>query len=178
MAKKDTKSEGQPKSGGGIGKIILLVLLVLLLVVGAAGAAVYFTGGMERLLGAGAQAQGAEPAPAPQVRQPVQGPPKYLSLDPPFVVNFDDQGLLRYLQISVSVMARDQVFIDAVRDNAPHIRNNLILLFGGQDFQALGTTDGKEALRTQTLAEIQGILSEEIGLPGVEAVYFTNFIMQ
>jgi flagellar FliL protein len=109
---------------------------------------------------------------------PAHTPAQYLALDPPFVVNFEDQGLLRYLQVSLSVMTRDKSIIDAVTNNMPPIRDNLILLFGSQSFEILNSTEGKEKLRNQSLANIQAILREEIGTPGVEAIYFTNFVMQ
>src|SRR5579863_6676362 len=35
------------------------------------------------------------------------GPPLYLALDPPFVVNFQADQLVRFLQVSVEVMSRD-----------------------------------------------------------------------
>ncbi len=106
------------------------------------------------------------------------GPAKYQPLDPPFVVNFDDQGVLRYVQISVSIMARDQKALDKVKENDPQIRYRLILLFSGQTFAELGTPAGKEKLQQKTLEEIQKILIAETGTPGIEAVYFTNFVMQ
>ena len=63
--------------------------------------------------------------------------PIYQALDPPFIINFEDQGVLRYLQIGLSVMAREQQIIDAVNNNMPQIRNNLILLFGNQKLETL-----------------------------------------
>jgi flagellar FliL protein len=86
--------------------------------------------------------------------------------------------MLRYLQVGVAVMTRDQAMIEQVTNNLPHIRNNLIMLFGNQDQNALNSTEGKETLRRQTLEEIQAILQKETGKPGVEDVFFTSFVMQ
>jgi flagellar FliL protein len=101
-----------------------------------------------------------------------------LPLDPSFIVNFEDQGVLRYLQIGVTVMSRDTAVIEAVASNMPPIRNNLIMLFASQSYANLGSTEGKEKLRNQALEAIQSILLKEIGRPGIEAIYFTNFVMQ
>ena len=86
--------------------------------------------------------------------------------------------MLRYLQIGLTVMARNQQIIDAVNQSMPQIRNDLILLFSNQKMEVLNSLNGKEKLRIQALAQIQGILTREIGIPGVEAVYFTAFVLQ
>lgn len=86
--------------------------------------------------------------------------------------------MLRYLQIGLSVMSRDKAAIDAVTNNMPRIRNSLILLFGNQKMETLNSNEGKEKLRAQALELIQAVLNEEIGDPGVEAIYYTAFVMQ
>lgn len=175
--KKEDPKGGEAKAkGGGAGKIVLLVVLVVVLVLGAVGATLYFTGALGKLLGHGGgedHAGGLAPvAPKPS------GPAQYLAIDPPFVVSIDDQGQLRYVQISVSAMARDKKILEAVTQNAPQIRNNLIMLFGRQSFQTLASPEGREKLRADTLDTIQKVLTKEIGQPGVEEIYFTNFVMQ
>lgn len=104
--------------------------------------------------------------------------PVYYAFDPAFVVNFQAQEGLRFLQIKVEVMARDQKVIAAVEQHMPVIRNNLVVLFSSQDFTTISTRVGKERLRTQSLAEIQKVLKENTGQPGIEQVYFTSFVMQ
>ena len=75
-------------------------------------------------------------------------------------------------------MARDEAIIDAVKQHMPVIRNSLISLFSSQEFKTISTREGKEALRQEVLAEIQQILEQQTGEPGVEDVYFTSFVMQ
>jgi flagellar FliL protein len=86
--------------------------------------------------------------------------------------------MLRYLQIGLTTMTRDQRIVDAINQNMPQIRNDLILLLSNQKMEVLATTIGKEKLRAQALAQIQGILAREVGIPGIEAVYFTTFVLQ
>lgn len=102
----------------------------------------------------------------------------YLPLDPPFVVNFENSEEARFLQVSMEVMARDSDVLEAVKKHMPAIRNNLVLLLSSQEYKTLSSFAGKEAVRTAALAEIQKILNEYTGKPGVEAVYFTGFVMQ
>jgi flagellar FliL protein len=181
MAEKDAAKP--EKKGSGILKILLILIGGLILVGGSIGATLFLTGALNK--GAGGEEHGAAaPAPAHGAANvaiapiPLRGPPIYLPIDPAFVVNFEDQGMLRYLQVGLTVMARNQQIIDAVTQSMPQIRNDLILLFSNQKMEVLNSLNGKEKLRMQALAQIQGILTREIGIPGVEAVYFTAFVLQ
>jgi flagellar FliL protein len=102
----------------------------------------------------------------------------YHTLHPNFVVNFENPNKARFLQVSVEVMAYSDDVIDQVKQHAAVIRNNLLMLFSSQDAQHLRTRDGKEALRQEVLTEIQNILEQQTGTPGVEQAYFTSFVMQ
>jgi flagellar protein FliL len=106
-------------------------------------------------------------------------PAIYVSLEPPFVVNFDPKQSARFLQITLDVMTRDQPTSQLLKDNNPLLRNNLLLLFGTQEPAVIGTRDGKEALRKQALDAVREVARSEGGKPEkVEAVYFTSFVMQ
>lgn len=102
----------------------------------------------------------------------------YLPIDPAFVVNFASQGKARFLQVTVEVMTRDPGVPDSVKLHMPVIRNNLMLLLSSQSYDSVSTLEGKETLREEALEVIQQILEEETGDPGIEAVYFTSFVMQ
>lgn len=184
MAEKDAAKP--EKKGSGILKILSLLIGGLILVGGSIGATLFLTGALNK--GAGEDHEAAAPehgavAPAhgganiaPPI--PLRGAPIYLPIEPAFIVNFEDQGMLRYLQVGITVMARNQQIIDAVTQSMPQIRNDLILLFSNQKMEVLASLNGKEKLRMQALAQIQGILTREIGMPGIEAVYFTAFVLQ
>lgn len=193
MAQKD-EAKAPAKKGAGIMKILFLLLAAVLLVSGAVGATLYYTGALHKTAEVAqeeeeppapkaADAHGAKPAKTQRKAkgnssQTVARAAIYQALDPPFIINFEDQGVLRYLQIGLSVMAREQQVIDAVNTNMPQIRNNLILLFGNQKLETLNGNEGRERLRTQALEQVQAVLNEEIGEPGIEAVYYTAFVMQ
>ena len=85
---------------------------------------------------------------------------------------------MRCLQIGLSAQTRLQPVADAITANMPQIRNNLIMLFADQKLERLTTNEGKEQLRMQALTQIQAVLTKEIGYPGVDAVYFTIFVLQ
>jgi len=78
----------------------------------------------------------------------------------------------------VNVMSHDPEAIAAAKEADPEIRNALLMLFSAQDVKSLSDVKGKQKLQAAALAEIQRVLKEKIGRPGVDAVYFTSFIMQ
>src|SRR3984957_17059799 len=57
----------------------------------------------------------------------------FYPIDHPLVVNFEDGAAVRFLQISMEVMGKDQKGIDSVQKNMPLIRNNLLLLMSNRD---------------------------------------------
>lgn len=157
-----------PAKSGGKGRLLLGVGLLLVITAGVGGYFVF----------AGRSAAPAEHGAASAGHGNSAAGDIYYAMDPPFVVNFEIPAPVRFLQVTVEVMAHEQSVIDAVQKHMPVIRNNLMMLFSGQDYQVIRTREGKEALRARTLAEIQSILKQRTGKPGIEAVYFTSFVMQ
>jgi len=128
--------------------------------------------------------------PAPEVvvaekgKEPAtpKGPPLYLALDPPLVVSLEDKGTIRFLQVTVELMSRDEEVIKNLQTHMPVIRNNLLMLLGGQSIPSLTNREEKEKLRQESLAEVRRIMKNNPGTeehPGtVEDVYFTSFVVQ
>jgi flagellar protein FliL len=105
--------------------------------------------------------------------------PLYVALDPPFVVNFEADQAVRFLQVTVQVMTRDPLTVEKLKANDPVVRNDLLLLLGNQKYTVISTREGKEHLRTDALAAIRHVVEAAGGSPErVEAVYFTSFVMQ
>ncbi len=167
MADEELSAEGS--SGGSKTKIILFVLLGVLLAGGSAGAALFFSGAFDSKPEPGGTAK----AETEEIKEAV-----YVSLDPSFTVNFQEEGAHRFLQISLQAMTRDPEIENHIVRHAPMIRNRLVLLFGTKKAEELATREGKEKLQAEALQALQSILEKEAGDKGVEAVYFTSFVMQ
>jgi len=106
-------------------------------------------------------------------------PPLYVALDPPFVVNFDGEQLVRFLQITVQVMTRDPATVEVLKANDPVVRNDLLLLFANQKYDVVATRAGKEKLRSDAVIAIRHVVESGGGKADrVEQVYFTSFVMQ
>ena len=123
-----------------------------------------------------------EIAKAEKAAEEAKGPPLYLPLDPPLVASIEDKGAIRFLQVTVEIMSRDEHVIANLKNNMPIIRNNLLMLLGGQPIPALVNRDDKEKLRHEALVEVQKIMAANPGddkHPGkVEDIYFTSFVVQ
>jgi flagellar protein FliL len=101
----------------------------------------------------------------------------YYAIDPPLVVNFEEGSAVRFLQITMEVMAKDQKAIDGVTRNVPLIRNNLLLLMSNRDYQTLMSREGKEKLRQEALAEVKSSLAKQGAAP-IDDLLFTSFVVQ
>lgn len=104
--------------------------------------------------------------------------PSYYKFSPAFIVNIPSNGRLRFLQVEVQLMAKNEDDLKTIEAYAPVIRNDLITLFSSQNYDDLLTPDGKENLRKSSLAVSRKVLKDNSGSPCVEQVLFTNFVTQ
>ncbi|HEX2791749.1 MAG TPA: flagellar basal body-associated FliL family protein [Steroidobacteraceae bacterium] len=166
-AKKEPAANVQPIKPRKKGKLLWIV--IALVAVGA-GAGAWFA------FKPAAQSDGAAASSKPVAPH---ASPIYYKFDPAFVVNFGGEGSARYLQVTVEAMSRDMTAMENLKSFEPAVRNDLVMLFSGQDNATLMTVDGKEKLRAATLASIRKVLDGEGGNgQAVEAVYFTSFVIQ
>lgn len=167
-------------------KMLIIIAAAVLVVVGG-GVGAYFAFGhkgeesaqAEGEEGAQGQVKGKSKGKGKHAEEKPKAPPIYVKLDPPFVVNFDANGVMRFLQVTVEVMTRDAHAAELVKANDPMIRNDLLLLFGNQRSTDITTLEGKEKLRADALATVAKVVASEGGEgKKVEQLFFTSFVMQ
>lgn len=107
-----------------------------------------------------------------------KGAATYVPLQPAFVVNINDGDASHFLQVEIEVGTKSPTVAEALKTHNAQIRNALLMLLGAQTAADVASREGKEALQKKVLEEIQKILTKETGKPGVDAVYFTSFVMQ
>ena len=147
-------------------KTLVMVLIAAIVLLAGGGVGAFFAFG----------SHGAKKA---EVKKEPLLPPQYIALDPPFVVNFESDQQVRFLQVTVQLMTRDLPTVELLKANDPVVRNDLLLLFGGQKYTVISTREGKESLRQQTLIAVRKVVTVAGGKPEkVEGVYFTSFVMQ
>jgi flagellar FliL protein len=163
-------AEEAPKSKK---KLIIIIIIAVLVLAGAGvGAALFFLGGDEET-----GTDGEEAAVEEVVEEPAL-PAQYVVLKPEFVVSFQVGPRQRFLQLNIEVMTRKQSVVDALNLHEPMVRNDIIRIIGEQNFDYLRTAEGRVALQEQLLQHLAQLVQREAGTDGVEAVLFTDFVMQ
>lgn len=170
----DVVDETAGKSAKSVRLMMAAAVLVALLVGGGGVAAFFmFTGGTD------AQTSAEAPAPPAIKAKALYTKIRTLEGRPMFVVTLaSDDGRRHFLQTYVEARSRDKEVVDVLTLHMPLIVARLNALFSTQRFERLQTVEGKIQLRTEALELVQGILQEKMGRPGVEALLFTNFVMQ
>lgn len=181
--------EAPAKKGGIIKKILnkqVLIMVGALIVVVAISVAttMMLTGGKSDNMDEDAEEmvadEGADKADKKKKKKKkgAKSEATYFSMEPAFVVNFADKSGLRYLQITMEALVSDPLVIEEIKKHKPIIRNNIVLLLSSLTYDVISTREGKQKIRADVLKEIQKVLQEKTGEPGVEAVYFTSFVVQ
>lgn len=166
MAIKDLES--------GMNKKIIMIAVQVLVLIAAVGATWFFV---------------HEPAPEPVAVVGEDGKPtieiagqkkepEYYSLSPSFVVNLQNERGIRFLMVEIDLMSRRDDVFPRVEQYEPRIRNDLLMLFSKLDREAIATAEQRQQLQDEALATINAVLNAESGKGGVDAVYFTKFVIQ
>lgn len=154
MAELDSDLEDiteDPSSKGGLKKLLIIVVATMLVTLGIVFGALYFLGILPPK---------EAPPVAHEAAPKVKADMTYLALEPPFVVNFRNHPDIKLAQISVTVGSRKPESLALLTKHMPVVRNNVLLLLGGQDPSVLRTAEGKEALRHKVGEALDKILSE------------------
>jgi flagellar FliL protein len=176
----ETRPAPPQKSGGGLfmNAIVVFVMALLAIIVGG-----FINAKLHPLPDLKMNKDGLITAVVPVASASAEGGEGgaksafYYAFDPPMVVNFEDGSVVRFLQISMEVMAHDQKSIDSVQKDMPLIRNNLLLLMSNRNYQSLMSREGKDKLREEALAEIRAVQKKQGG-GDVDDLLFTSFVVQ
>ncbi len=172
----DDLEQGEAKKKGGKGKLIVFIVAAVLLLGGGAGAGLYFTGALTP--DAQTASEDDEDFEDEDEEEEAKGEAIYVDLHPAFTVNLQGKSKARFLQASVQVLTREPKVEQQIKQHAPMIRNKLVMLFSAKTSQELRTLEGKESLQNEARSAIEKVLKAERGEGGVEAVFFTSFVMQ
>lgn len=175
------------KAAGSTKKWVIMILGAVLLLGGAGAGIGYFIASSQAAdehadevddahdAVAGKQQKGKK---SKKTKKPSE-PATYYRFDPALVVNFQANGVTRFLQVQLEASTRDPATLDALKLHDPAIRNDLLLLLGNQTEATVTTREGKEQIRAQALAAVRNVVTNEGGDgERVENVFFTSFVMQ
>jgi len=194
-AKDKDKAKQEPAAKGG-SKKLLIIIAAAVLVLGGGGAGAFFfmhkSAADEEVSADSGEGEQADAKDTKKEKGKAKGkkdkkgkaaepklPAIYVEFQPPFVVNFDAKGVMRFLQVSMQVMTRDHETSELIKLHDPKIRNNMLLLLGSQTLDTISTMEAKEELRKKALETIVKIVDDEGGEgKQVEDLFFTSFVMQ
>ncbi|MGB9577906.1 MAG: flagellar basal body-associated FliL family protein [Halothiobacillaceae bacterium] len=183
---KPTEETAAKPSGGNKLVVILLIVVVLLLGGVLGGGAWLFMSG--KLGGAAPIAEHVEEA-AHEEKKPKKKKkddhttPSYVLVGEagkPLLVNLADTSEADYLQVEVQLLVSSPEVEAAIKAHMPALRHALLTLFSQQKSPELKTSQGREQLRQQALADVRKILEKQADIDPdeIEDLLFTNFIMQ
>jgi len=187
MADEELELDVNEKKGGK--KTIIMIVVGILLLNGIGiGAWLFFSGDDKKSSGAA------------EKQEVVLGPLTYLTMVPEFIVNFGPGSKVRYLQVDLQIATRQEASLATVNTYRPVIRNDILVVLSGVNYEDLKDRAGKEALQQRLLNTINKVVvaaghaapdgkkndskdtghgNEDEHVKGpIENVYFTSFIMQ
>ncbi|MBS0299004.1 MAG: flagellar basal body-associated protein FliL [Proteobacteria bacterium] len=145
-------------------KGLIIAILVAIIAIGAgAGGTWYFmktSGGEE-----------SEPA------QPKPKPTKFVDLDI-FTVNLQPEENNQYLQVGLTIKARETEVIQEITKQMPDIRNRILMLLSSKKAVEIAGIQGKQLLSQQIVDEIRQSLGSEELQDDIREVLFTSFVIQ
>ena len=106
------------------------------------------------------------------------GSSPFIPLNPPIIINIRDGDHIRHMQVVIEVKLTDPGRSAKFDLHKGPLRHELILLLSSQEAGEISGAKGKEQLRKDALAASQKVYQELEGEPIIEALYFTNFIIQ
>lgn len=199
----------KPAAGGGNKKLILIVLVAVLVSVGAAvGGTMLLLGGKDKEVAAkhgdeegdeggehgDEEEEGDDEEEEDEEEEDEEsaegggghgeggGGPAYVSLEPAFVVNFQDtKKRTKFLKAEISVVAKTPKAQEALTLHMPAVRNSLVMLLSRQVYEELSTNEGKEKLRLEALDAVKAVIKEQTSKKTAKAVkdlYFSSLVMQ
>jgi len=178
MADEEENTEASGEKKGGMMKIILLVNGLLLLIGIGVGVFMFMSGDDKAADVADTETLDGEESVEASKSKKSKGTPIYVPLHPAFVVNFENQEQVAFLQVDIQIMTYDNTVESALKIHMPAIRNELLLLLGGKQYHEINTREGKRALSQEAIQVMQDVL-KDVGAPSsIEALYFTSFVMQ
>ena len=143
-------------------KMVLIGAVVGALLLGGGGAAFYIT------------------SMAPPVAQETQVDTRtniYVEV-PPVVANFEYEGSMRYLQVTVNLQTRNTASATLMKDNAPLIQGEILMLLQDLDFGTVRSTEGKSALIEMIDAGVRELFKSGAEPLELEQVVLTGFVVQ
>lgn len=148
-------------------KGLIMMLLIAILAIGAgAGGTWYFM-----------QMSSADEDEEPVKPKPKLRPTTFIDLDI-FTVNLQPEENNQYLQVGLTVKARETEVVQEIAKQMPAIRNRILMLLSSKKAVEISGINGKQELSQQIADEIRKTMDNEDWQEDIREVLFTSFVIQ
>lgn len=145
-------------------KGLIIIILIAIIAIGAgAGGTWYFM-----KMSGDEEAEPVKPKPKPTT---------FVDLDI-FTVNLQPEESSQYLQVGLTVKARETEVVQEIAKQMPDIRNRILMLLSSKKAVDIAGIQGKQLLSQQIVEEIRQSLGSEDLQEDVREVLFTSFVIQ
>ena len=192
MAEEDTEVEGKKKSP--LIKIILISVVALLLLVGTVVGTLFVTGFFDKKDETAAEAQlKALEEQAASANDPAKNSgPKKVTKDTPELTRFENHYLelekdmlanltnsRKVIQVQLAIMTHyDERVFKNVKKHEFALRSSALDVMRQTTEAELGQADFRKNLAEKIRLEMNAVLEKFEDFGGIEAVYFTSFVVQ
>lgn len=174
MADAESK-DGEKKSSK---KLFLIIGIIVLLLGGGAGGYFFF---MNKPADTETAEKSAETKPEEEKKDEPEDATQadlYYELLNPLLVNFPPGSSAKIIKVSVTILAKGETSIEALKKHEPMIRNNLLMAISSMGADKVRTLEGKQELQAIMLSEVGKVMERMTKKNPVKAVYFTEFVTQ
>lgn len=163
--KQDAAAEGaEAPAKSSKKKLIIIIAAVLVLAGGGGGAAWYFT-----------KAKPAHKKEEKHVEAPK--PPVFLALET-FTINLQPDPDEKFLQLDVTLQVAGPEVAEYIKLQMPAVRNRMLMLLTSKTATEISTSEGKESLSEEILAELKKPYAKGEKPQEISSVLFTSFVVQ
>jgi len=174
----DLEQDAAPKKKKKKRSLLKMLLLLTLLLGSAGGAAWYFLGDQQSEAATKPGMAKAATAKSAKTKAVSSKPPVFVALEP-FTVNLQhDDSSSQFLQVGLSLKLVDELYVDAIKQYMPEIRNRVLLLLSSKKASEISTLEGKKSLSIELSKEIVQPLAGRVPAQGLDSVLFTSFVVQ
>jgi flagellar FliL protein len=103
--------------------------------------------------------------------------PVFVAIEP-FTVNLQPENGEQYLQLTFSLQMEGPEQVELIKQNMPKVRSRLLMLLSSKKSSELTTSEGKQQLAAEIIAQIKQPFTADGPQQEVMEVLFTSFIIQ
>ncbi|MFY0664279.1 MAG: flagellar basal body-associated FliL family protein [Natronospirillum sp.] len=103
---------------------------------------------------------------------------QYLDLQPEFVLNYGQDGRVRFMRLEVTLVMIDEAGVIQAGYHSAGLRHIVVMNVTKSQHADLHDLTRRDALRERILDDMREYMNRETGMPMIQQVLFSNLILQ